>query len=63
MFNPAGSPAKVVATGVSTMEKPIIICFECQKRTTVEEIKSGCHSHADVLELESPFDPAVNADD
>ncbi|MBZ5629503.1 MAG: hypothetical protein LAO06_11630 [Acidobacteriia bacterium] len=42
------------------MERPIIICFECRKRTNPEEIKSGYHSHADVLESESPFDPAVN---
>jgi hypothetical protein len=41
----------------------IIICFECHKRTTLEEIQSGYHSHADVLEVESPFDPAVNAED
>lgn len=43
--------------------EPIIICFECRKRTTVEDIKSGWHSHADVLEVQGPFDPAVNADD
>lgn len=45
------------------MEKPIIICFECRKRTTSEDIKAGYHSHADVMESESPFDPAVNAED
>ncbi|MGI9104169.1 MAG: hypothetical protein ACR2IF_17145 [Terriglobales bacterium] len=44
------------------MEK-IIICFECRKRITAEEIKAGQHSHVDVLECESPFDPAVNAED
>jgi hypothetical protein len=41
----------------------IIICFECRKRMTPEDIQPGYHSHADVLEAESPFDPAVNADD
>jgi hypothetical protein len=45
------------------MEKPIIICFECHQRTTLDEIKAGRHSHADILEHESPFDPAVNADE
>ncbi len=48
--------------GVRIMEK-IIICFECRKRVTVEEIHAGHHSHVDLLESESPFDPAVNADD
>ena len=48
--------------GVRAME-PIIICFECRKRTTLEDIQVGYHSHADVLEVESPFDPAVNAED
>ena len=43
--------------------EPIIICFECRKRTTLEDIQSGHHSHADVLEAEFPFDPAVNAED
>ena len=42
------------------MEKPIIICFECRKRTTPDDIKAGHHSHADVMESEAPFDPAVN---
>jgi hypothetical protein len=41
----------------------IIICFECRKRTTLEDIQSGHHNHADVLEAEFPFDPAVNAED
>lgn len=41
----------------------IIICFECRKRTTMEEIQSGHHNHADVLEAEFPLDPAVNAED
>ena len=41
--------------------EPIIICFGCNKRTTLEDIQSGYHSHADVLEVESPLDPAVNA--
>ncbi len=45
------------------MEQAIIICFECHQRTTLQEIKAGYHSHADVLEAESPFDPAVNAED
>ena len=45
------------------MKEAIIICFECRKRTNREEIQSGNHSHADLLELESPFDPAVNAED
>jgi hypothetical protein len=43
--------------------QPIIICFECRKRTTEEEIRAGLHSHADRLELQAPFDPAVNAED
>jgi hypothetical protein len=44
--------------------EPIIICFECRKRTTLEDIQSGLHSHADVLEeIKSPFEPAVNAED
>ena len=45
--------------------EPIIICFQCRKRTTLEDIQSGHHSHADVLEVKSPspFDPAVNAED
>ena len=43
--------------------EPIIICFECRQRTTLEEIQAGCHSHADVVEADYPFDPAVNADD
>ncbi len=45
------------------MEATIIICFECRKRTSLEELKSGIHDHADFMDLESPFDPAVNADD
>ena len=45
------------------MDQDIIICFGCHKRTTAEEIKSGQHSHADLLELEPFFDPAVNADE
>jgi hypothetical protein len=49
--------------GGETMEPIIIICFECRKRTTLEEIRAGNHSHADALEAEVPFDPAVNADD
>ena len=43
--------------------EPIIICFECRKRATLEDIQSGYHNHADVLEAEFPFDPAVNAED
>jgi hypothetical protein len=43
---------------------PIIICFECRKRITPEEIKAGFHNHADWLESQpAPFDPAVNAED
>jgi hypothetical protein len=45
------------------MEEPIIICFECRRRATEKEIKAGLHSHADLLEMEWPFDPAANADD
>jgi hypothetical protein len=45
------------------MKEAIIICFECRRRTNREEIQSGNHSHADFLELESPFDPAVNGED
>jgi hypothetical protein len=45
------------------MDQQIIICFGCRKRTTPQEIKSGQHRHADLLELEPPFDPAVNADE
>lgn len=45
------------------METQIIICFECRKRINVDEIKAGYHSHADLLEVENPFDPAVNAED
>jgi hypothetical protein len=45
------------------METQIIICFECRKRINLDEIKAGYHSHADLLEVENPFDPAVNADD
>jgi hypothetical protein len=41
----------------------IIICFECRKRMALEDIQSGYHSHADILEVEFPFDPAVNAED
>ena len=41
------------------MEKPIIICFECRRQTSLEEIKAGDHSHADLLESEDPFDPAA----
>jgi hypothetical protein len=41
----------------------IIICFECRKRTRLEEIKAGYHSHADVLDLELPFDPAAVGED
>lgn len=44
------------------MEK-IIICFECRKHITEADIKAGYHNHADVLESESPFDPAVNTAD
>ncbi len=40
----------------------IIICFECRQRTTLDEIKTGAHDHADFMELESPFDPAANQD-
>ena len=43
--------------------EPIIICFECRKRTTLEDIQAGYHSHADVFEVAFPFDPAVNAED
>jgi hypothetical protein len=44
--------------------QPIIICFECRKRITPEEIKSGLHDHADGIESRrAPFDPAVNAED
>jgi Holliday junction resolvase len=51
--------------GVRAMEKPIIICFECRKRTNPEDIKLGYHSHADLLEFEDPFDAAAvnGADD
>ncbi len=45
------------------MEKTIIICFECRKRTSVEEIKAGRHNHADVVEAENPFDPAAVGED
>ncbi len=45
------------------MEKTIIICIDCRKRTTVEEIKAGRHSHADMLEMENPFDPAAVGED
>ena len=41
----------------------IIICFECRKRTSQEEIKAGYHSHADVFDLELPFDPAAVGED
>jgi hypothetical protein len=27
------------------MPQAIIICFECRKRTTQEEIKAGLHNH------------------
>ncbi len=46
------------------MEKEtILICIECRKKTTLEEIKAGRHSHADLLEWEDPFDPAVAGGD
>jgi len=63
MFRAVLSSATVAATGVRNMDQQIIICFGCRKRTTAEEIKSGQHSHADLLELEAFFDPAVNADE
>lgn len=61
-FIPVPMRGRVADNGGEIME-PIIICFECHKRTTLEDIQSGYHSHADVLEVESPFDPAVNAED
>ena len=45
------------------MEETIIICIECRQRTSVEEIKAGGHSHADVVETENPFDPAAVGED
>ena len=41
----------------------IIICIECRERTTLEQIRAGYHSHADFMESEPPFDPAVNEDE
>ena len=41
----------------------IIICIGCRERTTVEDIEDGHHSHLDVAEMETPLDPAVNAED
>ncbi len=41
----------------------IIICFECRKRATVEEIRAGKHDHADFMERENPFDPAAVGDE
>jgi hypothetical protein len=36
-----------------TMPQPIIICFECRKRTTVEEIKAGLHNHGLLDQVEA----------
>lgn len=33
------------------IDKPhILLCFWCQRRITVEELRSGRHDHVDVLE-------------
>ena len=64
-FLPVGNAATVAGNGWKGMENTatIIICFECRKRTSQEEIKAGYHSHADMFDLELPFDPAAVGED
>lgn len=41
-------------------DKPqVILCFWCQRRITLEELRSGRHDHVDVLER-IEYDLAVN---
>lgn len=35
----------------------IVICFDCRRRITIEEIRAGKHNHADI---EDALDSVVN---
>jgi hypothetical protein len=61
-FTPAACAVQSRPVGVKDMEATII-CIECRERTTLEQIRAGYHSHADFVEDEPPFDPAVNQDE